>query len=92
MNRQIHFSCEGIGYPDTHFLGWETSHGVHVTGSRQTNSTQEGTFEDTNTASLYVDSLTTCQEAGGYVCAYDNGNPSNIVRSPVLECPTGKWP
>ena len=88
MDGEISFRCLAQGYPNLHFLTWQTATGINITNSG-TNSSEQSFYESTmwNTLSG-IDSMT-CLQAGGYRCVYDNGNSSTSVSSSSLECPKG---
>lgn len=84
------FGCLALGYPDIRFVTWQTATGVNVTDS------QEISINKTFYVSIVVSTLRgidplTCNQAGGYVCIYDDGrNSSTAMSSEVLECPICK--
>ncbi len=80
------FECIATGLPDIQFLGWEAARGGSATGEEQVTADRR-TDDAVISARLNVADFDTCQQDGGYVCVFDDGDTSNTVRSSVINCP-----
>ena len=85
MNGQLIFECTAVGTPDLRFFGWETASGENATGQIVMNIGRRVSDVAIFTR-LNATDFATCQQDGGYVCVFDNGDPSNTLRSAALEC------
>ena len=85
FNGQLLFECTAVGTPDARFLGWETASRGNATGEIMVN-VERRAFDVAIFTRLNPPDLATCRQEGGYMCIFDNGDPSNIIRSLALEC------
>ena len=91
-NGLLTFRCTATGKPGIQFRGWETALGRNASG--ETIVTTDKRRDDTDDAVIHtrleITDFATCQQAGGYVCVFDTGDPSNTARSSVIDCPECK--
>ncbi len=89
INGQLTFGCIATGLPDIRFRGWETASGRNATGEAVVTA-DRGATDAVLSARLEVANLTTCEQDGGYVCTFDDGDPFNTARSSLIDCPERK--
>lgn len=89
VNGELNFGCLATGYPNIRFVTWQSATGINITGGGVVSiPVNRRLFEHTAIDFLIVPDSRTCEEAGGYVCIYDDGKDSSTaVRSEVLACP-----
>ena len=47
--------------------------------------------DDTVMSARLITGITACQHDGGYVCVFDDGDPSNTTRNAPMDCPECKY-
>lgn len=80
-----------MGFSSIRFRGWETASGRNATGETAVSIDNRQSEQVEVTARLEVADFATCQQDGGYVCTFDSGDPSNIARSSIIDCPDCKY-
>ena len=87
INGQLSFACSAVGIPSIQFRGWETASGRNANGQTQLIVDEKEMDMVEVTARLEIADFATCQQDGGYFCTFNSGDPSNIARSSIIDCP-----
>ena len=86
IDGHLFFVCTAIGLPNIRFHAWERAFGRNATG--ETIVTIDRRTDDVViSARLEIIDTATCQQDGGYVCIFDDGDLSSTARSAPMDCP-----
>lgn len=87
-NGLLRFNCTALAYPSVRVLPWQSSTGATTAASfTDQRVLNDGVIEAVNILEV---PRSDCVTYGGYICAFENQDSSTIIRSNLLECPSGK--